>query len=213
MSIVKEVLLIENQYFPCITYINTLFKYSNIIIEQYESYQKMSFRNRCELVGSNGLFNLSVPLEHGRNQRQLMKEVKISYQTNWQTQHLRTLESCYSRSPFFEFYRDGVWELINKREDFLLDKNLAILNWLQKTLKIQGDISLSTDFHHEIPLDMVDFRGRFLPKNSRSHKPSLKYTQVFEDRIGFVPNLSILDLLFCEGPNASKMLKNNILTI
>ncbi len=213
MSIVKEVLLIENQYFPCITYINTLFEYSNIKIEQYENYQKMSFRNRCEVAGSNGLVNLSVPIELGRNKRQLMKDVKISYFTNWQTQHLRTIESCYNRSPFFEFYKDQVWALINREEVFLLDKNLAILAWLQKSLSFTANISLTEDYQKTIPENKADLRNRFLPKNSRLEKGEIKYTQVFEDRIGFVPNLSILDLLFCEGPNAQKMLKNNILTI
>lgn len=205
-------LIIENQYFPCVNWINTLFQFSNIKIEQYDSYQKMSFRNRCEVADSNGVVNLSVPLEKGRNQRQLMKEVKISYRDNWNTRHWRTIESCYSRSPFFEFYRDGVFSLLQQKPVFLLDQNLLILDWLKKALKFEGEIMSTGAYLQNYPEGTVDLRDHFLPKNSREGAPGLQYTQVFEDRIGFIPNLSILDLLFCTGPGAINLLKNNKLT-
>ena len=205
-------LITENQYFGSINYINTLFRYSNIVIEQYESYQKMSFRNRCVVGGSNGLVHLSVPLENGRNQRQLMKDVRISYAGRWQAEHLRTIESCYSRSPFFEFYRDGVWELLQKRQVFLLDLNLSILGWLQKILQYTGTISLTDTYCREYPPQVADIRNHFLPKNFQDDPMPFSYTQVFGDRIGFQPNLSILDLLFCCGPEAKNLLKDNKLT-
>lgn len=205
-------LIIENQYFGSINYINTLFRYSNIKIEQYETYQKMSFRNRCVVVGSNGPVNLSVPLEKGRNQKQLMKDVKISHSGNWQVQHLRTIESCYSRSPYFEFYRDGVWALLQNQDIFLLDRNLAILEWLQKTLKFTGEISLTDIYLKLYPPEVTDRRNVFLPKNFQDSPMSFRYTQVFEDRLGFVPNLCILDLLFCCGPEAKFLLEANKLT-
>ncbi len=206
-------LIIENQYFGSINYICTLFQFSNIKIEQYESYQKMSFRNRCMVVGSNGVVNLSVPLEKGRNQKQLMKDVRISYSGNWQAQHLRTIESCYSRSPFFEFYRDGVWTLLQKQELFLLDLNLAILEWLKKVMKFPGTISLTETYLKEYPSGIADRRNTILPKNFQAWPMPFRYTQVFEDRVGFLPNLSILDLLFCCGPEARTLLEGNILTI
>jgi len=205
-------LIIENQYFGSINYINTLFQFSNIIIEQYESYQKMSFRNRCVVVGSNGLVNLSVPLENGRHQKQLMKDVRISYSGNWQAQHLRTIESCYSRSPFFEFYKDGVWALLQKQEVFLLDRNLAILEWLQKALKFPGKISLTDAYLKQYPPEVTDKRNAILPKNFDDKPMPFHYTQVFEDRVGFVPNLCILDLLFCCGPGTKSLLQSNKLT-
>ena len=96
-----EQLIIDNQYFGTINYIKILFQFSNIKIEQYESYQKMSFRNRCMVAGSNGVVHLSVPLEKGRGQKELMKDVRISHSANWQVQHWRTIESFYSRSPIF----------------------------------------------------------------------------------------------------------------
>jgi hypothetical protein len=191
--------LIDSQYFGTINYIKISFQKSNNIIEQYESYQKMSFRNRCMVAGSNGVVNLSVPLEKGRGQKELMKDVRISHSDNWQVQHWRTIESCYSRAPFFEFYRDGVFSLLQKKETFLLDQNMAILEWLGKVFKYKGSVSLTTSYLREYPSTVKDLRGQFLPKNYAVEPFDLKYVQVFEDRIGFKPNLSILDLLFCHG--------------
>ncbi len=206
-------IVIDNQYFGTFNYINTLFQFTNIKIEQYESYQKMSFRNRCMVAGSNGVVHLSVPLEKGRGQKVLMKDVKISYADNWCKQHLRTIESCYSRSPFFEFYRDGVWQLLEKKETFLLDKNLAILHWLKKVLKFSGTISLTDSYQKVYTAEMIDKRNQYLPKQYATDPMGFTYTQVFEDRIGFVPNLCILDMLFNCGPETIRLLKDNILPI
>jgi hypothetical protein len=200
-------LIIDNQYFGTINYIKILFRYSNIEIEQYESYQKMSFRNRCMVAGSNGVVHLSVPLEKGRAQKELMKDVRISHSGNWQLQHWRTIESCYSRSPFFEFYRDAVRGLLEKKETFLLDMNMHILEWLKTVLKFPGSLSLTEEYHKEYPPGILDLRNTMLPKNFQATAGDLHYTQVFEDRIGFVPNLSVLDLLFCCGPACTAMLK------
>jgi hypothetical protein len=209
----NELIIIDNQYFGTINYINTLFQFSNIQIEQYESYQKMSFRNRCVVAGSNGPVNLSVPLEKGRGQKVLMKDVRISHLANWRVQHWRTIESCYSRSPFFEFYRDAVWGLLEKEETFLLDQNWKILEWLKKVLKLTGSISKTNEYLKTYPSGVADLRNRFLPKKQLAEPIGFRYIQVFEDRIGFINNLCILDLLFNCGPEAKTLLKDNILTI
>jgi len=200
-------LVIDSQYFGSINYIKILFQFSDIKIEQYESYQKMSFRNRCVVAGSNGLINLSVPLEKGRDRQQLVKDTRISYSGRWQAEHLRTIESCYSRAPFFEFYRDAVWELLGQKQEFLIDLNLSILDWLKKVLKLPGEISLTESYCREYPEGITDLRNHFLPKNFQDETTGSKYMQVFEDRIGFQTNLSILDLLFCVGPAAVNTLK------
>ena len=160
-------LIIDCQYFGTINYIKILFEHSNILIEQYESYQKMSFRNRCMIAGSNGVINLSVPLENGRSQKGLTRDVKISYSTNWQVQHWRSIESAYNRSPYFEFYRDGVWGLLQKEEAFLLDLNLKTLDWLKKALKLPVTISLTDAYRKVYPIDTIDKRNQFLPKMAR----------------------------------------------
>jgi len=203
----SSVLIIDNQYIGSINYYKILFQYSNIEIEQYETYQKMSFRNRCMVAGSNGVVGLSVPLEKGRGQRELMKDVRISYSDNWQVQHWRTIESCYSRAPFFEFYRDGVWQLLRQKETYLLDLNLAILTWLKKVLKMPGHISLTRQYLKTYPESVTDRRNNLLPKNYQQADICPRYTQIFEDRIGFQPNLSILDLLFCCGPETGHLLQ------
>jgi hypothetical protein len=206
-------LLIDIQYFGTINYNKILFQYSNIIFEQYETYQKMSFRNRMVVAGSNGPVNLSVPLEKGRGQKILMKDVKISYRTPWQQQQIRTLRSCYNRAPFFEFYQHGVENLINLRKEFLLDLNLAALDWLQKTLKSDTPVSLSENYQNTCPAGCIDARNKLLPKNYPNSPMGFDYTQVFAERTGFLPNLSILDLLFNCGPASSRFLQDNILTI
>ena len=144
-------LIIENQYFGCVDYYLSLFKFSNIIIEQYESWQKMSFRNRCVIQGANGMINLTIPLENGRDQKCLIKEVKINNREDWQKQHLRSIFSSYGKSPFFEFYRDWLESFYQKKQSYLFDMNLEILFWLKDRLKIQGAISLSDTFAKEYP--------------------------------------------------------------
>lgn len=202
----KTSIVIENQYFGTVNWYKMLFQFSNIKIEQYESYQKMSFRNRCVIAGSNGLIHLSVPLEKGRSQNLLMKEVRISYSNNWQEQHWKSIVSCYGKSPFFEFYRDGLFELFQKRYVFLQELNLEMLDWVKKQLKWQGSISLTDSYIPVYGPEFLDYRDRIKPKFFQLVEPVVKYPQVFEDRIGFQPNLSILDLLFCCGPGGKSLL-------
>lgn len=206
-------LLIEYQYFGSINYINTLFQFLNIEFEVYESFQKMSFRNRMVLAGSNGLVTLSVPLEKGRDQKQPIRDIRISYYLPWQQQHWRTIESCYNRSPFYEFYRDGLERIFISRPVYLLDLNRDIQEWLWKVLKVPANFSETSSYQTQIPDNTLDARNRWMPKNFQSDDGSLRYRQVFEDRIGFQPNLSILDLLFCMGPSAHSLLKGNVLSI
>lgn len=203
-------LLIDSQFFGTINYYKTLFQFSNIEIEQYETYQKMSFRNRCMVAGSNGVVGLSVPIEKGRGQRELMKDTRISREGNWRVQHWRTISSCYSRAPFFEFYSDGVHGLLLKDPVFLLDWNLEILDWLKRVLQLPAEIHRSPEYRKTVPEGIMDLRNRLLPKNYQAEPWNLKYTQVFEDRIGFQPNLCILDLLFCCGPETRGMLQTTI---
>lgn len=206
----NNTLLIDCQFFGTIDYYKILFQFSNIEIEQYETYQKMSFRNRCMVAGSNGVVGLSVPIEKGRGQRGLMKDTRISREGNWRIQHWRTIASCYSRAPFFEFYSDGVHDLLLRDPVFLLDWNLEILDWLKRVLKLPAAIHRSPEYRKTPPEGMTDLRKRFLPKNYQTVPWDLKYTQVFEDRIGFQPNLCILDLLFCCGPETRGMLQTTI---
>jgi hypothetical protein len=207
-------LITENQYFPCINWIKYSFTKTNVNILSFEPYRKMSFRNRCVVAGSNGLVHLSVPVVNGRNQKAAFKDVRISYREDWQQQHWRTLTSCYNKSAFFEFYRDSLDVFFLKKEVFLFDLNTRIIFWLKEILKASCTIDIvAAPEALEAIQPVTDQRDRWLPKNFQQEQQLTEtgqnmpsYFQVFEDRIGFQPNLSILDLLFNEGPNASFLL-------
>jgi hypothetical protein len=205
-------IIIENQYFPLVNYINALFHFKDVKIDLCENYQKMSFRNRCVVAGSNGLIHLSVPLEKGRSQKLATKEVRISYSTNWQLQHWRTIESCYSRSPFFDYYRDWLEAFFKKKPVFLADMNMEILAWVAKQTGLKNEWQTTIAYLDEYPEGNIDLRGYFMPNNfqspARCPQP-IEYTQVFADRIGFQPNLSVLDMLCCTGPQARILLQGS----
>ncbi len=205
----KYNIIIENQYFGCVNYYLSLYKFSNILIEQYESWQKMSFRNRCVILGANGLIDLTVPLENGREQKKTIKEVKIDNSALWQKQHWRSISSCYGKAAFFEFYKDWLETFYEKKFIYLFDMNLEILFWLKSCLKIKGEILMTDCFIKNYPVDIVDIRNKWLPKNFQSAKDFISYNQVFENKLEFQPNLSILDILFCEGSNAKNILASN----
>jgi hypothetical protein len=201
-------LITEIQYFPSVILYKYLYKYSNIVFEEYENYQKMSFRNRCIIAGANGPIVLSIPLEAGRNQKTLTKDVKISNTMKWQSQHWRSIESSYNKSPWFEFYKDELMALYNKSVEFLMDWNISCFEWSIKRLGEVFVFSGSKSFIKQYdPGEFLDLRNAILPKNYTAFE-QVKYAQVFEDRTGFMPNLSILDLLFCEGKNSGNLLKS-----
>jgi hypothetical protein len=214
--------IVDLQYFVPVIFYKSLCKYSNIVFEQYEYYQKMSFRNRCQIVGAEGLINLSVPLVKGRDQKTLMMDVRISDLQPWQARHWKTIVSCYSRSPWFEFYRDDLEQLYKRRFDRLVEWNRACFEWTLGMLKMSISISLTEVYRKEYePAEWMDWRGKLLPGNREGigagegggfdpagsgDMAPVKYRQVFEERVGFIPNLSILDLLFCEGKRAGALL-------
>lgn len=180
-----------------------MYSFQSVKVEACETYQKNSFRNRCVIAGSNGLMNLSVPLERGRDQRALYRDIRISYADNWQVQHIRSITSCYRRAPYFEyFFGPAVEPLLQKRFDFLFDLNFEILQWVQKVYKIPTTISLTENFIQDYGEGIIDCRNQWKPSNYQKGAESFPYYfQQFEDRIGFQPNLSVLDAIFCAGPN------------
>jgi hypothetical protein len=204
-----DTIVTDIQYFGSVNWYKLLFHFSNIQFDQYEAYQKMSFRNRCMIVGSNGLINLSVPLEKGRSQKLLMKDVKISYSENWQEQHWRSIASCYGNSPFFEFYEESLRLLFEVRPIYLIDLNWQTFEWVKKRLKWMAQIGLTEQYEPELVKNCFDARNHFKPKDYDQVKEIVQYHQVFEDRIGFKPNLSVLDLMFCNGPSSKSLLTSN----
>ena len=202
------IFLIESQYFgPAIFYKTLRFK-THLLIEQYESFQKMSFRNRLMVAGADGPIMLSVPLQAGRNQKVLIRDVRIDNSSSWNAGHWKTIVSCYNRSPWFEYYRDELEDLYKKKIDFLLEWNLLCLQWILTKLELNIPVSLTGYWRKVYDLEgWEDWRNK-LSNNflCSGLMEGPKYNQVFEDRTGFIPNLSILDLLFCEGRNATSIL-------
>jgi hypothetical protein len=203
--------LVESQLFPCVDYFKTAIQYKNIKIELYDNFQKMSFRNRYMIAGANGLCGLTVPVAGGREQKTLMREVQIELSGSWQIKHWRSITSAYKKAPYFEFYSAEVKNLLFSNENSLFEFNLSIIRWLVKVLNMGVAIEFTERFDEPNGSDQ-DFRNHFLPKNYHFDREGWlpKYSQVFEDRLGFQPNLSIIDLLFCEGPNSVNLLSNSV---
>ena len=194
-------LITEIQYIPSSIIINALGKFTNYRLEQYERYQKMSFRNRMVVAGAEGPVNLSIPLANGRNQNCPIREVRICYRENWQLAHWRTISSCYNRSPWFEYFRDELEKIYQRRIIFLFDWNLECLNWVFQKLELRVPISLTESYQarYEGP-EFKDWRNKLLPKTISGFATDAPiYTQVFQERTGFIPGLSVLDYLFCSG--------------
>lgn len=205
--------LIELQYFPPIQFFSKCLAHPKIIFEQQENYRKGSYRNRTHIASANGLLRLSIPLVKGKNQRQSIKAVKISYAENWQHQHWSAICSAYGNAPFFDYYADEIEPFFKTKYDFLFDFNLAIFNQLLLILQIATPIQFSSSFLHETGDNLIDLRNVVHPKKDKPDKnfQIVKYAQVFQEKEGFLPNLSILDLLFCQGPAACILLEQSIL--
>jgi len=205
----RKTLLIESQYFPNISFYKTLIKHDILLIERYEHYQKVSFRNRCYIAGPNGSILLSVPLARGKNQRTVMKDVKISNDERWQALHWKTLVSAYRRSPWFEYYEDELGKLFTKEVTYLLDWNLMCLEWANKIVGITSPITFTDEYHkiYEAGKGITDARDIMHPSTKEVDEDTVRYTQVFQERAGFLPDMSILDLIFCEGKRSIELLR------
>lgn len=205
----KNTLLIECQLFPSINFYKTSIGAEKVLLEQWEHYQKVSYRNRYYIAGPNGRILLSVPLSKGKNQRTLVRDVKISNEEKWQDQHWKTLVSAYRRSPWFEYYEDDLRTLFEQPFERLLDWNLACFNWVNSRLGLELSYGLTQNYISAYPPEsgIIDARDTMHPSGTDTQALDLPvYTQVFGERTGFLPNMSILDLLFCEGKQAIKRL-------
>lgn len=188
-------------YLPPVAWFFAVANAEAVCLEQHEHYQKGSFRNRCEIATSNGRHSLTIPLRKGKNQQQPIREVQIAYDEPWHIQHWRTICTAYGNSPFFEHYV-GLFEPFfkEKKYDLLWDWNYDLFQLCLKILRLKTPIFLSEKYE-PYPNGALDLRNAFHPKVSSQdidYKP-IKYPQVFEDRLGFLPDLSILDLIFCAG--------------
>ena len=188
--------------FPPISWWAVVLNAGAVVFDPAEHFQKMTHRNRYDISGANNNIKLSVPLVNGRNQRVPMSEVLIYHRDRWQTQHWRTLVSVYKRTPYFDHYSPGLQSLFEKQFTTLVDFNKATLLWAKQQLKMKFEEQEADSFIKTYPPEVLDLRF------GKPHQVTFPhYYQVFEERIGFLPDLSILDLLFSEGPAAINYLR------
>ncbi len=188
--------------FPRISWWGQVMGADMVIFDGYEHFEKMTYRNKYHISGANNSIKLSVPLVNGRNQRVPMAEVRIHNESRWQLQHWRTLVSVYRGTPFFEHYEDSLLALFETQFEYLVDFNKAALQWVKHQLNLRFEEQEAASFLKAYQDGVIDLRS-----NKPASAKFPRYYQVFEDRIGFQPDLSILDLLFSEGPAATAILQ------
>lgn len=201
--------ILSSAYFAPVQWYQKLNRYENIVIEQHDNFIKQTYRNRCVIATTQGLQALTIPVERpsdARLDKTQLKDICISDHGNWRHLHWKALLSAYGESPFFEYYADDIHPFFEKKYKFLLDFNMEINAKMMELLDIEkSSLSLSNEYSsYEGDCDTVDFREVIRPKHPGEDKEwqPKKYYQVYQQKFGFQPNLSILDLLFNEGNEA-----------
>lgn len=192
--------LLSSTYFGPIQWYQKLNRYDTCFIEQHESFVKQTYRNRCVIATANGAQALTIPTVHGDSMQ--MKDIRISDHANWRHVHWNALASAYGESPFFEFYQDDIRPFYEKRWEFLFDFNMEIMEKMTELLDLRPTTRVTKEYEKSV--SHADFRDAIRPKHplpDADFTPK-RYYQVYEHRLGFLPNMSILDLLFNEGNEA-----------
>ena len=191
--------LFTTAYFPCISYLACFLSTNEPLVEVWETYHKQTYRNRCRVMTANGVENLSVPVIKVNGNHTMTKDVAISYAEPWQQIHRRCLESAYKAAPYFDHYYDYLKPIFETHFDRLIDLNDAALRAVLKILKVNKEIVHTTDYVKQVDNDL---REAFSPKAKVEVDSFPSYYQVFNTKYPFEPDLSVLDLLFNEGPEA-----------
>ncbi len=200
-------LILHPTYFPSIAAFSVIVQ-KEVVWEVHDNFQKQTYRNRCYICTDQGRHMMNIPIKHvGVNEgRQLYSEVIIDNSAQWQKQHWRTLETAYRTSPYFEFYEDDIKPLYEDESQLLYDFNIKTIHTILECLGMDKTFGKTSKFEIE-PTEFVDARHLVEAKKPFQFGQQ-HYEQVFVERHGFVDNLSILDLLFNEGPNTVEYLLN-----
>ena len=206
--------LLQTTYFGPIQWYQKLYRYDHCMIEQHDSFQKQTYRNRCVIATANGVQALTVPVEHTNlspltsHLSPLVKDLRISDHNQWRRVHWNALQSAYSESPFFEYYADDLHPFFEQKYDFLVDFNEAIRQKVCELIDIHPNVEYTTKYQPSAlnpqPSTLTDFRDVINAKHPQPDEgfTPKEYWQVFQHKHGFLPNLSILDLLFNMGPES-----------
>ncbi|MCW2120210.1 WbqC family protein [Flavobacterium sp. 7A] len=185
-------------YFPSISHFSAMIQADKIVFEQEDNFQKQTNRNRAYIYSPNGLQLLNIPTKHSKDNHQKTKDILIDSDFDWQKQHYKSLEAAYRSSPFYEYFIDDLTPLFEKKYKFLLDLNYEVFETLTKCLRLQLKYTTTTEYFHEVDPNLIkDYR--FLANGKKDPSTFEPYQQVFDDKYGFINNLSVLDLLFNEG--------------
>lgn len=204
--------LLHPTYFPSISHFVALSQSENITFEIEDNFQKQTNRNRTYIYSPNGIQLLNIPIKHSKETHQKTKDIRIDTDFDWQKQHFKSLEAGYRSSPFFEFFEDDLRPIFEKKYEFLLDLNFEALAVVLKCMRMKIEYSTTTEYFHETDSNtIIDFRS--LVEGKKDTSLFKKYIQVFDDKHGFINNLSVLDLLFNEGKYAKDYLKEQTLLI
>lgn len=193
-------ILVSTAYLPPVEYVSLISRADEVLVEREENYLKQTYRNRCYILSAHGPQLLSVPVYLGSLHKTPVKDIRIDYSKRWQQVHLRAMTASYNSSPYFKFYFENIEKKISKNHEFLLDLNMELTNLVLEILKMKKKISYTTNFEPVGKMEN-DFRFKIAPKED-SHFAVKEYFQVFNKGEGFVPGLSIIDLVFNMGPDA-----------
>lgn len=203
-----EEILLHLPYFGPVSHFREIVKPAVFWFENEDNYQKQTYRNRTYIYGANGKLLLNIPIKHlnspGVKLHQKYKDVRIENDFKWQIQHWKSLKSAYQTSPFFEFYEDDIAPLFHKEENFLMEFNYKCFHLVCECLQLTPEYRKTVEFIRH-PDGIKDMRSLI---NAKKEIDTPAYNQVFQDKKGFISDLSILDLMFNEGPNAVNYLRN-----
>jgi hypothetical protein len=211
----KNGLLLSTSYLPPISWFAAIvnLQIDNVLLEKWEHFPKQTYRNRARILSPNGVLDMSIPILKGaRNHHTKVKDLKISYDVNWQKVHWKSLESSYRSSAYFEYYEDEFAPLYAKHQMFLLDFNESLLEVIFKCLKTNKKYEFTESYEDEYPSDIIDLRDVIHPKKEPLFVTD-KYYQMFAKEGEFHPDLSIVDLLFNHGTRAMGVMSSAKSTI
>ena len=197
--------LLHPTYFPSVSHFVAMAKADSITFEVEDNFQKQTNRNRMYIYSPNGLQLLNIPVKHSKIAHQKFKDTRIEDAFDWQKQHFKSLEAAYRTSPFFEYFEDDIRPVFEQKHIYMMDLNFKILDILSQCLGMEINYDKTTEYFHDV-VDVQDYR--YLANGKKDTSEFEPYTQVFNEKHGYINNLSILDLLFNEGRYALDYLKN-----
>ncbi len=205
-------LLIEPHYLGCLEYFCLLRNSKEVVFEIHENFQKQTYRNRTYILGSNKVLSLNIPLSYSN--RTIIKDVKVDYTQRWVKDHWGAIYSSYGKAPFFEFFAQEFKKIWEQRNEYLLDINMKFLSLCFKLLDWKVEIDFTDTYQKDAEIENVDFRNDIHPKidfSDRNIYHPIAYSQLFGN--SFAANLSIIDLIMCEGPRADEILSASSMEI